>query len=162
MAWAGMLITHHWIVATTFKQYFTLFFLMQQYNVVVLNNKHYFLTIWPNCITDSIITLNHSTEYQENDRMWKVSSVVFWFNLRAHKRLKGTLELRPHSYNIQVILIKPSVQCIQHDCTVKIIIYFILSFEHIYYFIQPQNHHWGQKLCLNFNQEIQPFSSVGM
>lgn len=59
--------------------------------------------------------------------------------------LKGTLELRPYSYII--ISNKPSVRFTAvHITWLPFQICFILFLEHIQYFIQLENHQWGQRL----------------
>lgn len=115
--------------------------------MVVIQNKHY-LTLSCN-VTKLHDRLHHhgftnSFNTKNNKGFFCCVLIKSEFII-----IKGTLELRPQSYNI--ISIKPPVHCftLYNMTTILIRVCLKSFFEHIQYFIQVENQQRGQMLCFS-------------
>lgn len=84
-----------------------------------------------NLLTDFIITFNQSSKYWESYGMWKFAC-CFWVNSES---LMSKRHFRTQASQLQYTSVCSTTL---HTITINIII--------IQYFIQHDNHDWGQKL----------------
>lgn len=120
-----------------------------QYNVVVLQNKHYSELSYN--LNKLCNRLDHHAQPQHRiPSKWQnvkgFVCCVFDYIREIIKKALQNSGLTATTYSNIIVSKSSSISFYASNA----------------YFIQPENHHWGQTLCLNLNQEIQPFSSDGM